>query len=408
MPRVIKPFRGFPGGDPFAPVGTASSAVNQRTLVVGPGGIGSVPGLGALRSDFRTIGEAMSVVPLPSKKANGEVILAAPQDTWTILVTPGVYFEEIRMKPNVILVGIGQSAVIFPPQSAANWVAPPGGRGRRAVVYMNHNTAVKNLVFGKLGMTSNDYVFWNFDRYNVGELKEAGRTLAPSGLGISDVWVWPYPVNAPPPVRGGASVPARPEPRPALPLDYHKTKGKTLLMEGDWHTALFTNVGSSYWEAEGYDIEVRGVSDRLRDPHYHIADCHFTNCFFDALFIDNDPGGCMLVENIEDVHVRGSLLRVNGAVHGAPPNGRVWGSCVRGRGRGFFWLEHTSLECPGKVSDRALDFAVRTDPANEPILGSDGEPLDRMKGAILYSDVPSLRGDLSRFDVPTWPPRIRT
>lgn len=271
----------------------------------------------------------MAKIPLPRKTKAGQVVLGAPHDTWTILVLPGVYHEEIKMKPNVILVGIGQSAVIFPP---GNWVSPEGPGGRRAVVYLNHNNSVQNLVFGKLGMTSTDYVFWNRECYGLGrplDPPETGRPLDPSWLGITDVWVWPYPVK-------GASETG--------------TKGKTLLMEGDWHTALFTNFGSSYWETSGYDVELRGVGQ--------VADCHFTSCFFDALFIDSESDGCVLVDNCIDVHLRNTLIRTTPTTswrkdHEGEP---APGACVKARQKSHVWLEGSHLESPGNPSHRLLDI----------------------------------------------------
>jgi hypothetical protein len=41
------------------------------------------------------------------------------------------------------------------------------------------------------------------------------------------------------------------------------------------------------------------------------ADCHFSNCFFDALFLNGEAtGGLFLVEDCFEVHLRGSLIRV--------------------------------------------------------------------------------------------------
>ncbi|MBK6693295.1 MAG: hypothetical protein IPG50_13970 [Myxococcales bacterium] len=355
---------------------------NERTLVVGPRQATSNNIYHGLTSDFRTIGEAMRVIPLPPKKNYTDVDLRPGEDTWTILVTPGVYYEEIRMKPNVLLVGIGQSATIFPPNGA--WVSPEGPGGRRAVVYMNHNTSVSNLNFAKSArMKSTDYVFWNRDMYNVGlrlegrdiqvpdvayPARTAERVLDASGIAIKDVWVWPY-----------------------------GDKGKTLLLEGDWHTALFTDFGSSYNERDGYDIEVR--------CKHKNADCHFMNCFFDALFMEEGPGGCMLIEDAFDVHVRGSLLRTNvtEAYYTAKNFDKatsayrpIPGSCVCIRDTDetssasdvsptYVFLENTSLEAPSfpAASRSALQ-----------ILGS------RAKCSFRNSSADSFDGDISQLDRP--------
>ena len=146
----FRPVRGF--GIPIRP----NTDPHLRTLIVGSQA--PVPSkfslLNGFPVDFPTIADAMAAVPLRGKGPGGEANLGGPEETWTILVTPGVYEEEIRMKPNVILVGIGQSAVIFPPKQG--WRSPDGPGARRAMVYLNHNTSVQNLVFFKRGMTSSD------------------------------------------------------------------------------------------------------------------------------------------------------------------------------------------------------------------------------------------------------------
>jgi hypothetical protein len=90
---------------------------------------------------------------------------------------------------------------------------------------------------------------------------------------------------------------------------------KLLRMEGNWHTAIFRDVGGNYTAPDGYGIELAGPFEGANNPN---ADCHFSNCFFDALFMSGQgPGGLVFVQDCFEVHLRDSLLRVAYVPH--PP-----------------------------------------------------------------------------------------
>jgi hypothetical protein len=373
---------------------TFESLRNGRTLVVGRERLPALPDnliFDGLKTDFRTISEAMSVIPLPPK-VKGEVSWPFIGDVWTIFVTPGVYDEEIRMKPNVSIVGLGSNSVLIgPPPDGKTWTSPEGRDGRRAIVYLNHNCSVNNVVLAKNHrMRSRDYVFWNRDRYGLGRKydDQVKTHFDPSGIGLNNVWIWPFPF-------GDAAVDG-PDGRPT------GASGKALLMEGSWHTALFNNFGSTLCEPTGFDVELSCELDHERKPR--IVDCHFIGCFFDALFLATDDGGCVRVRDCQDVHIRNSLLRIQKSVHVTLP--RVPGSCVRGEGQGHLWLEHSSLEVPGTASDRALSLELLV--ANEEDAKNAEEARLGFRCANHYSAIASYHGELHQVDLAKWPPDRHT
>jgi hypothetical protein len=83
----------------------------------------------------------------------------------------------------------------------------------------------------------------------------------------------------------------------------HPLKGGGLIkFQGDdWRTVIFRDVGGNYDAPEGFGIELEG---KLQN-----ADCHFINCFFDALFLKSE-GGFIHVTDCHEVHLRNSLVRV--------------------------------------------------------------------------------------------------
>jgi len=89
------------------------------------------------------------------------------------------------------------------------------------------------------------------------------------------------------------------------------------------------------------------------------ADCHFINCFFDALFVETDTSGCVRIRDCFDVHIRNSFLRVNNAhKRSTTPNAeppKVLGAAVDVAGTNTnVVIEGRSLECP-RESDRLLN-----------------------------------------------------
>jgi hypothetical protein len=82
----------------------------------------------------------------------------------------------------------------------------------------------------------------------------------------------------------------------------HPTGGGLIKFDGSWRTVIFRDVGGNYDAPGGFGIELVGRFDN--------ADCHFSNCFFDALFLAGD-GGFIHVTDCFEVHLRNSLVRVN-------------------------------------------------------------------------------------------------
>lgn len=335
-------------------------AQNKRVLVVGKRQPVSphLDQLNGVPYDFPTISAAVKEIPLLEA-------VAPLNERWTILVTPGVYDEEIRMKPHVSLVGYGHGTVFIRPPPGGRYAVP--GDPRRATIYMNYGCGVCDVVLlkPKYALTT-DYCFWNKDTYGVArpdeDFREGGGMLPldPSYFSLEKLAIWPEPY-AP------------------------DQRGKAILIEGRWHTVLMNNVLTSYCEPTGYDVELRGPG--LNN------DCHLTNCFFDALYLDEGDGGCMLVEGCTEVHVRNSLLRVGVTAAWSVNNQGVPspGACVHARQNplankeAYVWLENTCLEAPGRVSDRALWLGP----------GATCE--------FRNSSSDSFLGDENRLILPAWP-----
>lgn len=265
--------------------------------------------LSGIPCDFETIAAAMDEIPLDP---HGE--------SWTILLTPGVYEEEVRMKPNVNLVGFGYHTVIIRPPSKGNRYAVPNDP-RRATIYMNFGCSLSNLVIIKpVSGRSTDYCIWNKDTYKLGVLAFAGKVYsAPSLFSVDHVDIFPEP--------------------------YAKnTKGKALLLEGVWGTILFNTFLSSYCETSGFDIDISG--------HREVQDCHFTNCFFDAFYLESEQGGCVSVSTALDVHLRTSLIRTGASPKWVDdnPGAPHPGAGVAVKDGAFVYLESTSLQGPGHAS----------------------------------------------------------
>jgi hypothetical protein len=90
-------------------------------------------------------------------------------------------------------------------------------------------------------------------------------------------------------------------PYPPFPPSNHPRGGGLIKFDGDWHTAIFRDVGGNYDAPKGYGIELIG--------RFKNADCHFINCFFDALYLE-EIGGYYHIQDCFEVHLRNSLVRV--------------------------------------------------------------------------------------------------
>jgi hypothetical protein len=247
--------------------------INSHVLTVGapdfPLGYG-------IPVDFTTIGPAMDAIPLfdpdlPPTDPNWH----NPVEQWTILVTPGYYPEVIRFKPFVNVVGVQKEAVIIAGQAAD--VGPLG-----AQIYLCSNTLLSNVTVAIRGdSVQGDFAVRGYD------VNEYPGDRQPGGdvhfLGLANVDFFPYP----------------PFPRG----HEHPLGGGLIKFDGPWHTVIFRDVGGNYDAPEGYGIELSGTGQN--------ADCHFINCFFDALFLrGTGVGGFVHVRDCFEVHIRNSLIRV--------------------------------------------------------------------------------------------------
>lgn len=337
---------------PAVPMG-----VNYRVLTVGPDGNSVSPlspatGQRGFEVDFSSIADAMKAIPLHNPDANFT-------DRWLILVTPGVYFEEVRLKPFVTVMGLHRDSVFIIPPDDPN-VRRTWSDHRRATVYLNHFSSIENVSIGKPATSeSTDYAIMNRDCYDVEPRGESKRD--PSDFAAVNVPIYPFVSpggldyrnkfpNEPPPVALPTGSPSYAGPRDEF------VRGKSIRMEGDFSTAFMINVGSSYNYREGYDFEIVGAGKGV--------DTHIVNCFFDSLFIDRGDyfvpdgtrdAGCLYVENCNEVHVRSSLLRVGadrsdrrGPTDGPPARG----AALRIAANAGVLLEGTTLW--GNGSDRTL------------------------------------------------------
>jgi hypothetical protein len=132
-----------------------------------------------------------------------------------------------------------------------------------------------------------------------------------------------------------------------------------------WHTAIFRDVGGNYIAPGGYGINLTGAGRN--------ADCHFINCFFDALYLTDTERECgiLRVQDCFEVHVRNSFLRINNIRPYPRKNLEAWaivpahGSAVATRSTGNkqtnLFIEGSSLECNAEAgSDGLLDIDTDT------------------------------------------------
>jgi hypothetical protein len=138
------------------------------------------------------------------------------------------------------------------------------------------------------------------------------------------------------------------------------SRGKGMLFEGDWHTAIMRNIYGGYLAQSSYFIELAGVGKN--------TDCHLINAFLDALYLRDEDSGAILIRDCDDVHLRNSLMRVNaqpgmGLAEVSSMAGSIAGACVAMRSTQGYTrvaIEGCSLECPGSGHYRVLDVGPGT------------------------------------------------
>jgi hypothetical protein len=245
--------------------------VNSHVLTVGPPDFPLGYGIPV---DFTSIGAAMDAIPLFDPDLSPEnVNWHNPVEQWTILITPGYYPEVIRFKPFVNVVGLLKEAVIIAGQ--ARDVGPLA-----AQVYLCSNSLLSNVTLAIRGDSEQgDFVVRGYDVNSYPDGHQYFGNV--HFLGLSNVDFFPYP---------------------PFPPSGHPRGGGLIKFDGDWRTVIFRDVGGNYDAPEGYGIELSG--------QFKNADCHFTNCFFDALFMSGE-GGFIRIRDCFEVHVRNSLVRVS-------------------------------------------------------------------------------------------------
>jgi hypothetical protein len=221
------------------------------------------------------IGAAMDAIPLfdpdppPKAKPHNRV------EQWTILVTPGYYDEVIRFKPFVNVVGLLKEAVTIAGQSH-------DAGHHAAQIYLCSNTLLSNVTVAIPGNSQpGDFAVRGYDVNTYPGNRRYYDDV--HFLGLSNVDFSRFPPRG--------SEPGQP--------------GGLIKFDGGWRTVIFRDVGGNYEAPDGYGIELVG-----RQVPEQNADCHFINCFFDALFL-NDEGGFIHITDCFEVHLRNSLVRVN-------------------------------------------------------------------------------------------------
>ena len=205
------------------------------------------------------------------------------RERWTILVTNGYYEEVIYCKPHVNIVGINKESVYIQPPPPS--ILRPVGERRPtgANIYLNSFSLLSNVtLLNRQDSKPGHVVVYGFDNFY-----EKGGEVHDLGLSNVDIMPFsPYPEH--PDSLGGYS------------------KASLIRLEGEkWHTAIFRDVGGNYIAPWGYGINLIGAG--------HNADCHFINCFFDALYLTETQGDCgiLRVQDCFEVHLRNSFLRIN-------------------------------------------------------------------------------------------------
>jgi hypothetical protein len=292
-------------------------------------------------TQFTTISAAMDAIPLMQPGEHPWFI-----SRWTILVTPGWYLEEVRMKPYVNIVGLSPDTVFICPPRTRRSLKRKNKPDARATVYMNHFTSIRNVAIAKPAYSKDtDYAIWNKDTYDLEKRPGVSKTDV-SDFSAFDVPIWPFPNK-----NDFAEVGSDDDVKKNNATHGEYVMGKSILMEGNFSTAFMVNVGASYNHRRSFDVEISGQGQN--------ADCHVVGCFFDSLFLDRGEalaeGGCIDVSNCYEVHIRNSLLRVGADFRDSPAQPSfTQGAAVRVRQDAMVLLEGSTLYSPGMGSDRVL------------------------------------------------------
>lgn len=232
------------------------------------------------RVNFQTISEALDSIPdIPAEDRSYFA------NRYTILVLPGYYRERIHMKPWVNLVGLNKESVYVQPWAVWDSEAPPehvlDPDREDAIIELSHANNITNLsLLNPAWATSKN---------------AAIRGRGVRGLGLTNIDVFPAsPWPGSPEVENGAAF----------------CQGKVLELTGDWSICIITSLGFTYLGCDSFGVDLQGIPKEGRRVPQN-ADCHFINCFFDALFVESDKSGCVRIRDCYDVHIRNSFLRVN-------------------------------------------------------------------------------------------------
>jgi hypothetical protein len=283
-------------------------------------------------ADFETISEALDSIPnIPADQVDFPI-------RYTILLRPGYYRERIRMKPGVNLVGISKESVYIQPWATSDsTITDP--KDPKHILHPNTEDAVIELA--SMSNITNVCILnpaWATSK------NSAIRGRDVRGFGLSNIDVFP------------ASLwPDSPEVRTDHTTPF--CQGKVLELTGNWSTCVITALGFTYLGPDSFGVWLEGVGQN--------ADCHFIECFFDALFVETDTSGAVRIRDCFEVHIRNSILRVNnGHLDGNP---EVLGAAVDvtgvdrpGQIPTNVFIEGSSLEC-SRPSRRLLNIGPFSD-----------------------------------------------
>jgi hypothetical protein len=238
-------------------------------------------------------------------------------DRATVYVTTGLYFEQITCKPHVNIVGISkESAYIFP---------PAGSTG--PTIRLSRDANISDLsLMNSAEMAQDAYAIQ-------GENVE--------GVGIRNVDI--YPVG---------------DPDPRTNKGRPFSVGRGLSIRGKSHSIIVQSLGYSYW-GRANAIEILGPVDES----YNV-DCHFIDCFIDALWMDEWYRAAFWVRNCEEVHIRNTLIRVDNlrleSIDEKYEVAAVYTQSTIRQAKTNVHLESSTLDCGRIHNDRVLTVGKNT------------------------------------------------